>query len=166
MENKGYIFKEDYIRTVVLNCRRVCDERGLSELQRRRYNYQMFNYMYILDDLMPLHRQEYDFSHLEVNSLVYTLYTISTFTTPVCTCIYMYMYVRSFLLQKCQLSVWIYERNPQCNHSKHSRQNFAGYYLQHRISLSNTHEHAQQTMWSASSVYCVICLTTPTYLHK
>ena len=67
MEKQGYTFEADYIR-VVLNWRQACDERGLTELQRCRFNYQMYNY--ILDDLMPWHRQ-YDFSHLEVNLWVY-----------------------------------------------------------------------------------------------
>ena len=62
MERKGYDVEANYIR-VVLNWRRACDERGLSELQRCRYNYHMLNY--ILDDLMPWHHQ-FDFSYLEV----------------------------------------------------------------------------------------------------
>ena len=63
MEKKGYSAEAKYIR-VVLNCRRACDERGLSELQRCRFNYHMLNY--ILDELMPWH-DNYDFSYLEVN---------------------------------------------------------------------------------------------------
>ena len=63
MEKKGYMCEANYIR-VVLNWRRACDERGLSELQRCRFNYQMLNY--VLDDLMPWH-QQYDYSYLEVN---------------------------------------------------------------------------------------------------
>ena len=61
MEKKGYTFEAKYSR-VVHNWRRACDERGLSELQRCYYNYQMLNY--ILDELMPWHEQ-YDYSYLE-----------------------------------------------------------------------------------------------------
>ena len=50
MEKKGYAFEAKYIR-VVLNWRWACDERGLSELERCRFNHQMLNY--ILDELMP-----------------------------------------------------------------------------------------------------------------
>ena len=41
------------------------DGRGVSQLDRCKYNYQMLNY--ILDELMPWHRRSYDFSRLEVN---------------------------------------------------------------------------------------------------
>ncbi len=64
MERKGYTFETDYI-SVILSWRRASDERGLTELQRSSYNYQMLNFL--LDDLMPWHRQDYDFSLLEVN---------------------------------------------------------------------------------------------------
>ena len=63
MERNGYTCEVEYIR-VVLNWKRACDERGLSELQRYQYNYQMLNC--ILDDLMPWHH-DYDYSYLEVN---------------------------------------------------------------------------------------------------
>ena len=64
MDKKGYMTEAVYIRAVA-NWRRSCDERGLSELQRCRYNYHLLNY--ILNDLMPWHTQFYDFSLLEVN---------------------------------------------------------------------------------------------------
>ena len=70
MDNKGYTFEAKFIRTV-LNWRRACDERGLSELQRCRYNYKMLNFL--LDDLMPWHREMCDFCTLEENR--YGLYT-------------------------------------------------------------------------------------------
>lgn len=63
MRGKGYLPEEKYI-TVVGNWRAGCDERGLSELQRSKYNYGLLNY--ILEDLMPWH-EEYDFSYIEVN---------------------------------------------------------------------------------------------------
>ena len=63
MERKGYTKEEQYL-CVVLNWRRACDERGLSEPVRSRYNYDMLNF--ILKELMPYHG-EHDYSHLEVN---------------------------------------------------------------------------------------------------
>ena len=63
MERKDYHEEAKYIHAV-LNWRRACDERGLSELQRSQYNHNMLEY--ILDELMPWHKV-YDLSHLEVN---------------------------------------------------------------------------------------------------
>ncbi len=68
MDSKGYTFEAKFIR-IILNWRRACDERGLSELQRSRYNYKMLNFL--LDDLMPWHHEIYDFSTLEVNRYMY-----------------------------------------------------------------------------------------------
>ena len=62
MKEKQYVVEAEYIEAV-LGWRRACDERGLSEL--RRYNYKFLNY--ILDELMPWHWVNYDFSLLEVN---------------------------------------------------------------------------------------------------
>ncbi len=62
MQKKGYSSEAEYIERV-LNWRRSSDERGLTQLQRSRYNYQIL--MYLLDDLIPWHRN-YDFSTLEV----------------------------------------------------------------------------------------------------
>ncbi len=53
MRKKNYKFKGDYIE-VVLNWRRLSDERGISQLKRSKYNYEMLNFL--LDDLMPWHR--------------------------------------------------------------------------------------------------------------
>ena len=63
MERKGYEYEACYIRAVS-GWRRACDQRGLSELERSR-NYGMLNF--ILDELMPWHKDVYDFSLLEVN---------------------------------------------------------------------------------------------------
>ena len=63
----GYYEEEKYV-IVVRNWHRAADERGLSELQRSRFNYEMLNY--ILDDWMPWYKHCYDFSLLEVNRLV------------------------------------------------------------------------------------------------
>ena len=65
---KGYKFEAEYIQ-IVWNWRRACDERGLSDITRSKFNYQFLNY--ILDELMPWHRQSYDFSLLEVNRYIY-----------------------------------------------------------------------------------------------
>jgi len=67
MKKKNYVFEAEYIQ-VMVNWRRACDERGLSQLQRCRHNHQLLQYL--LDDLMPWHRQEYDLSTLEVNRYV------------------------------------------------------------------------------------------------
>ena len=66
MENKLYTPEAEYLR-VVHNWRRASDERGLSDDQRSQFNQEFLNY--ILDELMPYHRDEdvKDFSLLEVN---------------------------------------------------------------------------------------------------
>ena len=71
MHKKGYLYEAKYIETV-WNWRRACDERGLTELQRCRFNLQFLNL--ILDELMPWHNTLYDFSTLEVNRLVVLFY--------------------------------------------------------------------------------------------
>ena len=75
MSKKGYKYEEKFVRTV-RNWRRACDERGLSSLQRSKFNYQLLNL--ILDELMPWHTKRYDFSLLEVNR--YKLYCSSRIT--------------------------------------------------------------------------------------
>ena len=57
MQQKGYDYEAGYIQTI-WNWRRACDERGLSELQRSKFNYQLLNM--ILDELMPWHKELYD----------------------------------------------------------------------------------------------------------
>lgn len=66
MKKKKYNFEHDYI-SALANWRRAVDERGLSELQRCKFNHEMLNY--ILNELMPWHGNpgHYDFSLLEVN---------------------------------------------------------------------------------------------------
>jgi len=66
MENKGYNHEVTYLR-VIHNWRCACDGRRLSAAQHSQFNNDFLNY--ILDDLMPWHRQEElkDFSLLEVN---------------------------------------------------------------------------------------------------
>ena len=66
MESKGYNDEATYLR-VVHNWRCACDERGLTDEQRSTFNGEFL--IYILDDLMPWHKDEglCDFSLLEVN---------------------------------------------------------------------------------------------------
>ena len=69
MEKKGYLVEAKYLR-VVRNWRRASDERGLSDEQRSHFNNELLDY--ILDELMPWHRDEgfRDFSLMEVNQYV------------------------------------------------------------------------------------------------
>ena len=67
MDRKGYTKEAMYIRAIN-GWRRACDERGLTQLQRCKYNYQLLNY--ILEDWMPWYQTNYDFSLLEVNRYV------------------------------------------------------------------------------------------------
>ena len=64
MKKKGYNVEATYIETIC-NWRRASDERGLSSLTRSKYNYNLLNM--ILDDLMPWHKESYNFALLEVN---------------------------------------------------------------------------------------------------
>ena len=64
MRRKGYDYEAAFIEAVG-NWRCACDCRGLSELERCRCNYTFLNI--ILDELMPWHRESYDFIELEVN---------------------------------------------------------------------------------------------------
>lgn len=64
MEKKNYEYEVKYIKAV-RNWRRACDERGLSSLQRCRFNYELLQLM--LDELMPWHNEQYDFSLMEAN---------------------------------------------------------------------------------------------------
>ena len=60
MESKGYTEEANFIK-VVADWRAACDERGLSELERSKFNYSLLNYL--LGDLMPWHK-EYDYIQL------------------------------------------------------------------------------------------------------
>ena len=81
MMEGGYVKEAEYIR-VVNGWRRATDERGLSSLKRCELNYRFLSY--ILDDLMPWHRENYDFSTMEVNRYVswyiymHVLYRLAT----------------------------------------------------------------------------------------
>ena len=67
MEDKGHAVNAAFVRTVAC-WHEASDGRGLTQLQRCRYNYHMLQYL--LDELMPFHRQQYDFKILDVNRLV------------------------------------------------------------------------------------------------
>lgn len=67
MRKHEYHYEAMYTETIN-NWRRACDQRGLSELQRCKFNYQFLNL--ILDHLMPWHDYCYNFSKLEVNRSV------------------------------------------------------------------------------------------------
>ena len=100
MSGKGYKYEEIFVRTV-RNWRRACDERGLSSLERCKFNYQLLNL--ILDELMPWYIEQYDFSLLEVNRYVYTnLYFLSIV-------IYIHM-------QECECT-WIYKGDHLCTYN-------------------------------------------------
>ena len=47
--------RQEYLQ-YVHNWRRACDERGLTDDQRSKYNRELLNY--ILDDLMPWHKDD------------------------------------------------------------------------------------------------------------
>ena len=59
MSGKGYDYEADFVKTIC-NWRRACDERGLSERERSKFNYYFLNM--ILDELMPWLKDMYDFS--------------------------------------------------------------------------------------------------------
>ena len=63
MVNRGYTYEVEYIQAVC-NWRRASNERGLSELQRCKFNNQFLTL--ILKDLIPWYGA-YDLSTLEVN---------------------------------------------------------------------------------------------------
>ena len=71
MADRGHEYEAHYIQTVH-NWRRANDERGLTELQRFKFNYCFLNL--ILDELMPWHSVHYDFTLLEVNRYVFIQY--------------------------------------------------------------------------------------------
>lgn len=67
MEQKGYHAEAKYIR-VVKDWRKACDERGLSDEEREKFNKAFLEYL--LDELIPWHKQG-DLSQLEVNRYIH-----------------------------------------------------------------------------------------------
>jgi len=68
LHEKAWVYLWSGLHRGVFNWRPSSHERGLTQLQRTRYNYQTL--MYLLDDLMPWHR-DHDYSVLEVNRYVH-----------------------------------------------------------------------------------------------
>ena len=67
MKRKGYKVEEEYIRAI-RRWRLACDQRGLTQLQRCHYNYELL--CLLLSDLMPWYKDIYDFSTLEVTRCI------------------------------------------------------------------------------------------------
>lgn len=64
LEEHGYQTEAAFVR-VLANWHEASDGRGLTQLQRCRYNYEMLNI--ILDGWMPWHKDQYDLSNLDIN---------------------------------------------------------------------------------------------------
>ena len=64
LERHHHPTEAEYV-TIVANWHNATDGRGLSQLQRCKYNYAMLNY--ILDKWMPWHRDNYDFSTIDID---------------------------------------------------------------------------------------------------
>lgn len=67
LERHGHLGEAEYIRTIA-QWHEASDGRGLTQLQRCRYNYSMLNF--ILDEWMPWHTENYDFSTIDINRFV------------------------------------------------------------------------------------------------
>ena len=64
LQRNGHNSEANYVK-VLVNWHEASDGRGLSQLSRYRYNYQMLSF--ILDEWMPWHRTMYDFSTIDIN---------------------------------------------------------------------------------------------------
>ncbi|XP_063448946.1 uncharacterized protein LOC134728306 isoform X2 [Mytilus trossulus] len=64
MEQNNFESEAEYVRTIA-GWHESSDGRGLTQLQRSKFNYQMLNY--ILDDFMPWHREIYNFLYIDIN---------------------------------------------------------------------------------------------------
>ena len=64
LQRHGYIDEANYVR-IVAEWHESSDGRGLSQLQRCRFNYQMLNF--ILEEWMPWYDECYDFSTIDIN---------------------------------------------------------------------------------------------------
>ncbi|XP_068719362.1 uncharacterized protein [Montipora capricornis] len=61
---KGYENEYQYVK-VIAQWHESSDGRGISQLKRSQYNYEMLNYL--LDEWMPWHKDDYDFSKIDIN---------------------------------------------------------------------------------------------------
>ena len=64
LRRHGHNTEADYVR-IIAQWHEASDGRGLSQMQRCRYNYEMLNF--ILDEWMPWHRETYDFATIDIN---------------------------------------------------------------------------------------------------
>lgn len=63
-KKKGYEKEAEYV-SIIADWHEASDGRGMSQLQRSKANYRMLNY--ILDEWMPWHRTNYNFSLIDIN---------------------------------------------------------------------------------------------------
>lgn len=68
MQKNGFDQEAEYILTVA-SWHEASDGRGLSQLDRCKSNHQMLNYL--LDEFLPWHRENYDFTTLDINRFVH-----------------------------------------------------------------------------------------------
>ena len=68
LQRQGYKTEAEYVK-VVVNWHNATDGRGLSQLERCKYNYEMLNY--IVEEWMPWYKDSYDFSLIDINRLVH-----------------------------------------------------------------------------------------------
>ena len=68
MQKNGFDREAEYILTVA-SWDEASDGRGLSQLDRCKPNHQMLNYL--LDEFLPWHRENYDFTTLDINRFVH-----------------------------------------------------------------------------------------------
>ena len=64
LDRHGHNTEADYVR-IIAQWHEASDGRGLSQLQRCRYNYEMLNF--ILDEWMPWHTDTYNFATIDIN---------------------------------------------------------------------------------------------------
>lgn len=72
-QEKGYEREYQYVK-VIAQWHESSDGRGLSQLKRSQYNYEMLNY--IIDEWMPWHKDDYDLSKIDINR--YIFFTLPT----------------------------------------------------------------------------------------
>lgn len=64
LEMHGTATEAQFVR-IIAKWHEASDGRGLSQLQRSKFNYQMLNL--ILDEWMPGHKECYDFSTIDID---------------------------------------------------------------------------------------------------
>ncbi|XP_062604104.1 uncharacterized protein LOC134265903 [Saccostrea cucullata] len=78
MQKQDFNFEAEYVQTIAA-WHEASDGRGISQLDRCKANHEMLNYL--LDQLMPWHKERYDFSTLDINRPMDTIrgFTRETF---------------------------------------------------------------------------------------